>query len=107
MQSRHAIDYVAIVAGNKIRFESWGRRFRPSWSSRQSDALSVVNSTVSSGGVNPVSEATSTDYQHLYVANKGDSTLVEFNVAGNGALTAAKDRQTMSAEGVPLRSRSP
>jgi 6-phosphogluconolactonase len=65
---------------------------------RVSGALSVVNSTVSSGGVNPVSEATSTDYQHLYVANKGDSTLVEFNIAGNGALSSAKT-VTMSAEG--------
>jgi len=65
---------------------------------RVSGALSVVNSTVSSGGIKPVSEAVSTDFKHLYVANQGDSSLVEFNVAGNGVLTSAKT-VTLSAEG--------
>jgi 6-phosphogluconolactonase (cycloisomerase 2 family) len=65
---------------------------------RVSGALSVVNSTVSSGGVTPVSEAVSTDYQHLYVANQADNTLVEFSISGSGVLSSVKT-VTLSAEG--------
>ncbi len=65
---------------------------------RVSGALSTVNTIVSSGGVTPVSEAVSTDYKHLYVANQGDNTLVEFSIAGNGKLAAVKT-VTLSAEG--------
>jgi 6-phosphogluconolactonase (cycloisomerase 2 family) len=48
--------------------------------------------------VDPVAEATSTDFQHLYVANQGDSTIVEFNISGTGVLTSA-NTTTLSAEG--------
>lgn len=65
---------------------------------RVSGALSVVNSTVSSGGIKPVAEAVSTDYKHLYVANQGDNTLVEFSVSASGELSSVKTT-TMSAEG--------
>jgi 6-phosphogluconolactonase len=87
------IDYV-FAAGNK---QSPGE-IQTFEADRVSGALSVVGSTVSSGGVTPVSMAASTDYKHLYVANQGDSTIVEFSVAGSGALTSAATT-TMSAEG--------
>jgi 6-phosphogluconolactonase len=65
---------------------------------RVSGALSVVNSTVSSGGVTPVAEAVSTDYKHLYVANQGDNSLVEFSISASGVLASVKT-VTLSAEG--------
>jgi YVTN family beta-propeller protein len=87
------IDYI-FAAGNK---ENPGQ-IQTFEADRVSGALSVVESTVSSGGVTPVSMAVGTDYKHLYVANQGDSTLVEFSVAGSGALTSVTTT-TMSAEG--------
>ena len=65
---------------------------------RVSGALNPVNSVVSSGGVTPVSQATSTDFQNLYVANQGDSSLVQFNIGSNGALTS-KATVSLSSEG--------
>ncbi|WP_263359423.1 lactonase family protein [Acidicapsa ligni] len=65
---------------------------------RVSGALNIVNSTVSSGGITPVSEAVSTDFKNFYVANQGDSTLVQFGIGGSGQLTSVKTT-TMSAEG--------
>jgi DNA-binding beta-propeller fold protein YncE len=87
------IDYV-FVAGNK----SNPGQIQVFLGDRVSGALSKVGAAVSSGGVNPVSEAVSTDYKHLYVANQGDNTLVEFSIGGNGSLTSVKT-VTMSAEG--------
>lgn len=65
---------------------------------RVSGALSVVNSTVSSGGIKPVAEAVSTDYHHLYVAHQGDNSLVEFSISSGGVLASVKT-VTLSAEG--------
>ena len=87
------IDYL-FITGNK---QSPGQ-IQTFLVDRVSGALNSVNSTVSSGGVSPVSEAVSTDYKHLYVANKGDSTLVEFSIASGGALTAVTTTN-LSAEG--------
>ena len=87
------IDYV-FVAGNR---ENPGQ-IQVFLADRVSGALSKVGSPISSGGVTPISEAVSTDYQHLYVANQGDNTLVEFTIGGSGSLTSTKT-VTMSAEG--------
>jgi 6-phosphogluconolactonase (cycloisomerase 2 family) len=65
---------------------------------RVSGALSKANSIVSSGGISPVSEAVSPDFTHLFVANQGDSSLVEFSIASDGKLTSSKT-VSMSAEG--------
>lgn len=61
----------------------------------QSGALRKGADTVSSGGVSPVALAVSPDYQHLYVANSGDNTVVHFTIADNGKLTA-KDTVTLA-----------
>jgi 6-phosphogluconolactonase len=90
------IDYV-FVAGQKADTTGDGQ-IQTFLVDRVSGALEIVNKTVSSGGVTPVSEAVSTDYHHLYVANQGDSTLVEFSIAGNGEI-ASVNTVTMSAEG--------
>ena len=87
------IDYI-FVAGNKAN----PGQIQTFLADRVSGALEIVNSTVSSGGVTPVSEAVSANYTHLYVANQGDSTLVEFSIAGNGAL-ASVNTVTLSSEG--------
>jgi 6-phosphogluconolactonase len=87
------IDYV-YVAGTK---ESPGQ-IETFLADRVSGALEVVNSSVSSGGVDPVSMAVSTDYKNLYVANQGDSSLVQFTVAGNGTIASAATT-TLSSEG--------
>ena len=87
------IDYV-FVAGNK---NSPGQ-IQTFLVDRVSGALNPVNSVISSGGVDPVSEAVTPDYKHLYVANEGDSTLVEFSISSSGTLTSVATT-TMSAEG--------
>jgi len=87
------IDYL-FVAGNK---QSPGQ-IQTFEVDRVSGALSAVNSTVSSGGVTPVSEAVSTDFKYLYVANQGDNTLVQFSIGGAGQLSSVKT-VTESAEG--------
>ena len=87
------IDYI-FVAGNKV---SPGE-IQTFLADRQSGALEVVNKTVSSGGVTPVSEAVSSDFSNLYVANQGDNTLVQFSISGNGALSS-KATVTESGEG--------
>src|ERR1700761_5493516 len=87
------IDYI-FVAGNKV---SPGE-IQTFLADRQSGALEVVNKTVSSGGVTPVSEAVSSDFSNLYVANQGDNTLVQFTISGNGVL-ASKATVTEDSEG--------
>jgi 6-phosphogluconolactonase len=78
------IDYL-FVAGNK---QSPGQ-IQTFLIDRVSGALNPVNGTVSSGGVTPVSMAVSTDYQNLYVANQGDSTLVQLSISSSGVLKSA------------------
>ena len=87
------IDYV-FAAGNK---QNPGQ-IETFMVDRVSGALSKTGSMVSSGGVTPVSEAVSTDYQNLYVANQGDSTLVQFSVSAGGSLSSVATT-TLSAEG--------
>ena len=87
------IDYV-FVAGNK---ENPGQ-IQTFLADRVSGALSVQGSTVSSGGVDPVSMAVSTDFANLYVANQGSSTLVQFSISGSAAL-ASVSTITLSSEG--------
>ncbi len=67
----------------------------------QSGALRKGAPTVSSGGVDPVAMAVSPGYSNLYVGHAGDHTVVHFNVASNGVLTA-KDTVTLSEPPVSL-----
>src|ERR1700739_4745646 len=61
----------------------------------QSGALRKGAPTVSSGGVTPVAMAVSPGYSNLYVAHAGNNTVVHFDVATNGVLTA-KDTVTLA-----------
>jgi len=67
----------------------------------QSGALRKGAPTVSSGGVDPVAMAVSSDYTNLYVGNAGNNTVVHFEIASNGVLTA-KDTVTLSDTPVSL-----
>jgi len=59
-------------------------------------ALRSGQPAVSSGGINPISLATTADYSNLYAANAGSNNVVHFAIAGNGVLTQ-KDVVTTSA----------
>jgi 6-phosphogluconolactonase len=61
----------------------------------ESGALRKGAPAVSCGGVNPIAMAVTPDYSNLYVANRGDDTVVHFAVASNGVLTS-KDTITLS-----------
>ncbi len=67
----------------------------------QSGALRTGAPAVSSGGVNPVSMAVTSDYANLYVANAGSSTIVHFAIGLNGVLTS-KDTATLSTTPISL-----
>lgn len=67
----------------------------------QSGALRKGAATVLSGGVTPVAMAISPGFSNLYVAHAGNNTVVHFNVASNGVLTA-KDTVTLSEPPVSL-----
>ena len=51
-----------------------------------SGALRSAASPVSSGGSGPVAMATTSDYYNLYVANKGNNSVVHFSVSDHGIL---------------------
>ena len=87
------IDYL-FVAGNKAN----PGQIQTFLVDRVSGALSAHGSAVSSGGVTPISLATSTDFTHLWALNQGDSTIVTFTIGSNGTLTS-DNTVTMSAEG--------
>lgn len=65
----------------------------------QSGALRTGAPTVSSGGVNPVSMAITSDYANLYVANTVNKSIVHFAIALNGVLTA---KDTITISGTPV-----
>jgi 6-phosphogluconolactonase (cycloisomerase 2 family) len=67
----------------------------------ESGALREGQSTVSSGGVNPVSMAVTGNFYHLYVANAASNNVVHFTIATNGVLTL-KDTVTLATTPVAV-----
>jgi 6-phosphogluconolactonase (cycloisomerase 2 family) len=71
----------------------------------QSGALRTGAATVSSGGVNPVSMAVTSDYANLYVAHQGTpptgGSIVHLTIASDGTLTV-KDTVTLSSTPIAL-----
>ena len=94
------IDYV-FVASSAPSTTSPNGQIDTYASDSQSGALRKGAATVSSGGVDPVAMAVSSDYTNLYVANAGNNTVVHFEIAPNGVLTA-KDTVTLSDPPVSL-----
>jgi len=66
-----------------------------------SGALRTDVDPVSSGGVDPVSMAVTTDYKNLYVANKGSNSIVHFVIGLDGGLTKA-DSTTLATAPVAI-----
>jgi 6-phosphogluconolactonase (cycloisomerase 2 family) len=67
----------------------------------QSGALRTGAPTISSGGVNPVSMAVTSDYAHLYVANQASGNIVHFATGTNGVLTS-KDTVNLTTTPIAL-----
>jgi 6-phosphogluconolactonase (cycloisomerase 2 family) len=67
----------------------------------QSGALRTGASTVSSGGVNPVSMAVTSDYANLYAANAGNKSIVHFAIGLHGELTS-KDTVTLTTTPIAM-----
>jgi 6-phosphogluconolactonase (cycloisomerase 2 family) len=67
----------------------------------QSGALRTGAAIVTSGVNSPVAMVVTSDYANLYIANKGDSTIVHYSIGMNGTLTK-KDSVTASSTPVAL-----
>ena len=67
----------------------------------QSGALRIVAPTVTTGVSSPVAMAVTADYANLYLANRGDGTIVHFAIGLNGVLTK-KDSVTFSGTPISL-----
>jgi len=94
------IDYV-FVASSAPTATSPNGQIDTYAADSQSGALRKGAPTVSSGGVDPVAMAVSSDYTNLYVGNGGNNTVVHFEIASNGVLSA-KDAVTLSGPPVSL-----
>ncbi len=94
------IDYVFLASSAPVGSNSNGQIDTYAADS-QSGALRKGAPTVPSGGVTPVAMAISPGFSNLYVAHSGDNTIVHFDVADNGVLTA-KDTVTLSEPPVSL-----
>ncbi|MGB6974899.1 MAG: beta-propeller fold lactonase family protein [Terracidiphilus sp.] len=91
------IDYVFVASQGTPGANSDGN-IETLAADSESGALRAANKPISSGGVNPVSMAVTSDYANLYVANAGDAgsgTVVHFAIAVDGTLTS-KDTLTLS-----------
>jgi 6-phosphogluconolactonase (cycloisomerase 2 family) len=91
------IDYVFLATSG----DSNGGQIQVFAADSQSGALRTGADTVSTNGNDPVALATTSDYQHLYVANADNDTVVHFTIAYDGTLTA-KDTVTLNAPPVAL-----
>ncbi len=88
------IDYVFLASSAPSGSNSYGQ-IDTFAADSQSGALRKGAPTVSSAGVTPVAMAVSPGFSNLYVAHSGNNTVVHFDVADNGVLSA-KDSVTLS-----------
>ena len=68
----------------------------------QSGALRTGAATVSSGGVNPVSMAVTSDYANLYVANAGTAARSSTSPSASDGVLTAKDTLTLTTTPIAL-----
>jgi len=88
------IDYVFVASSAGSSSGSAGQIYTYAVDAK-SGALRTAASPVSSGGSGPVALATTSDYDNLYVANKGNNSVVHFSVSDSGILTM-KDSITLA-----------
>ena len=91
------IDYVFVTSSGG----SNGGEIQVYATDSESGALRKGANPVDTNGANPVALAVTPDYQHLYVANFDNDTIVHFTIAYNGSLTA-KDTITLNDAPVAL-----
>lgn len=94
------IDYVFVASSAGSSSGSAGQIYTYAVDAK-SGALRTSSSPVDSGGSGPVALATTSDYNHLYVANKGNNSVVHFTVDDHGILTM-KDNVTLAAAPVSI-----
>jgi 6-phosphogluconolactonase len=88
------IDYVFVACSAGSSPGSDGQIYTYAVDS-ESGALRSAASPVDSGGTGPISMATTSDYYNVYVANKGNNSVVHFAHDGHGHLTI-KDSITLA-----------
>ena len=79
------IDYVFVASSAGSSPGSAGQIYTYAVDA-ESGALRTAASPVSSGGTGPVAMATTSDYYNLYVANKGNNSVVHFAIDDHGIL---------------------
>jgi YVTN family beta-propeller protein len=94
------IDYI-FVANSASAGSSGAGQIETYAVDSESGAMRTGAATVPSGGTSPAALAVSSDYANLYVANKGNNSVVHFTIAPNGVLTQ-KDVATVSTTPVFL-----
>jgi 6-phosphogluconolactonase (cycloisomerase 2 family) len=92
------IDYVFVATSSSTGSNSSGSIETYAVDS-QSGALRTGEASVSSGGAGPIALATTSDYEHLYVANQTSKNIVHFDISMNGVLSA---KQTISLSDAPV-----
>jgi 6-phosphogluconolactonase len=92
------IDYVFLASSSGSGSGSAGQ-IQTFDADSETGALRSGQPTVQSGGSNPVSMAITSDYENLYVANAGNSSVVHFALSGSGVLTS---KDTITAGGTPI-----
>jgi 6-phosphogluconolactonase (cycloisomerase 2 family) len=86
------VDYVYVASSSGIQIFAVDS---------QSGALRTGADTVTTGLSSPVAMATTSDYANLYVANKGNNTVVHYAIGLHGELTV-KDTLTLGSTPVAL-----
>ena len=94
------IDYVFVASSAGSSSGSTGQIYTYAVDAN-SGALRTAASPVPSGGSGPVAMATTSDYYNLYVANKGNNTVVHFAISDHGILVP-KENITLAATPVSL-----
>jgi 6-phosphogluconolactonase (cycloisomerase 2 family) len=92
------IDYVFVAASAGSSAGSAGQIYTYAVDA-QSGALRSAASPVDSGGSGPIAMATTSDYYNLYVANKGNNSVVHFAIDDHGNLTK---KDTITLVNVPV-----
>ena len=94
------IDYVFVASSAGSSQGSAGQIYTYAVDAK-SGALRTASPPVSSGGSGPVAMATTSDYYNLYVANKGNNSVVHFDISDHGDLIV-KDSITLAATPVSI-----
>jgi 6-phosphogluconolactonase (cycloisomerase 2 family) len=94
------IDYVYVASSAGSSSGSAGQIYTYAVDG-SSGALRSAASPVSSGGSGPVAMATTSDYYNLYVANKGNNSVVHFSISTDGVLVP-KDNITLPVTPVSI-----